>query len=249
MGLLEGKVAVVTGAGSGMARATTLLFAREGARVIAADISGAEKDTASEAGDAVVPVHADVTVEADVEAMIGEAVARFGRLDVLCNVAGIGTASPFADVSMEDYDRIMDVDLRGVFLGMKHGIRAMVGSGGGSIINWSSVGGLAASDRGTSVYTAAKFGVIGLTKVGAVEYGPLGVRVNALCPGFILTAGMGASGLETFAAAGLLDKAVLRRGGTPEEVAEAAVFLASDRSAFISGVALPVDGGWLARLA
>src|SRR4051794_35823728 len=141
VGLLDGKVAVITGAGSGMAKASTMAFVREGAKVLAADISGAEKDTAVEAGDPVVPFHADVTSESDVEAMIGRAVAEFGRIDILCNVAGIGTGQFATDVTMEDYDRTLDVDLRGVVLGMKHGIRAMLETGGGSIINWPSIGG------------------------------------------------------------------------------------------------------------
>jgi NAD(P)-dependent dehydrogenase (short-subunit alcohol dehydrogenase family) len=141
MGLLDGKAAVVTGAGSGMAKASTMVFVREGAKVLAVDISGAEKDTAAEAGDAVVPFHADVSVEAEVEAMIEQAVAEFGRVDVLCNVAGIGIANLIADVTMEEYDKTLDVDLRGVLLGMKYGVRAMLQTGGGSIINWSSVGG------------------------------------------------------------------------------------------------------------
>src|SRR5436190_5570708 len=153
MGLLDGKVAVITGAGSGMAKASTILFVREGAKVLAADISGAEKDTAAEVGDAVVPFHADVTSESDVEAMIDKAVSEFGRLDILCNVAGIGTGALMADVTMEDYDRTMDVDLRGVILGMKYGIRAMLESDGGSSINWSSIGGLNASPA-TGVYSA-----------------------------------------------------------------------------------------------
>ena len=249
MTLLADKIAVVTGAGSGMGKATALAFARNGAKVIAADISGAEKGTAAENSGAIEPFHADVRAEADVEAMIAEAVGRHGRLDILCNVAGIGAAKPFADVTMEEYDQIMDVNLRGVYLGMKYGIRAMVSSGGGSIINWSSAGGLGASDRGTSVYSATKFGVIGLTKVGAVEYGPKGVRVNAICPGFIMSEGMGAEGLKKYEAANLPGKAALRRGGTPGEVAQVAVFLASDMASFVSGVALPVDGGWVAKLA
>ena len=193
MGLLDGKVAVITGAGSGMAKASTLLFVREGAKVLAADISGAEKDTAAEAGDSVIPFHADVTQESDVEAMIAAAVSEFGRLDVLCNVAGIGTGGLIADVTMEDYDRTMDVDLRGVVLGMKYGIRAMLESGGGSIVNWSSIGGLNASP-GTGVYSAAKSAVIAVTKVAAVEYGTKNIRVNAVCPGFINTEIMGAAG-------------------------------------------------------
>src|SRR6266571_1075189 len=246
VGLLDGKAAVITGAGSGMAKASTMLFVREGAKVLAADISGAEKDTAAEAGDSVIPFHADVTQESDVEAMIGAAVSGFGRLDVLCNVAGIGTGGLSADVTMEDYDRTMDVDLRGVVLGMKYGIRAMLETGGGSIINWSSIGGLNASPA-TSVYSAAKAGVIAVTKVAAVEYGSKGIRVNAVCPGFILTEIMGAAGLETFPE--ITKKAEMKRAGQPHEVAEVAAFLASDRASFVTGAAIPVDGGWVAQIA
>ncbi len=148
---------------------------------------------------------------------------------------------------MEDYDRILDVDLRGVLLGMKHGIRAMLGSGGGSIVNWSSVGGLNGSVRGTSVYSAAKAGVISMTKAAAVEYGAQGIRVNAVCPGFILTELMGAAGLEHHP--GIADKAALGRAGQPTEVAQVAAFLASDRAAYVSGAIIPVDGAWSAKLA
>jgi NAD(P)-dependent dehydrogenase (short-subunit alcohol dehydrogenase family) len=245
MGLLDGKVAVVTGAGSGMGKASVEVFVREGAKVFAGDVSGAEQDTAAEVGADVVAVHCDVTKEDDVEAMVAAAVGAFGRVDVVCNVAGIADAAMLADVTMEQYDRLMDVDLRGVLLGTKYGIRAMVESGqGGAIVNWSSTGGLNGS-MFTGVYSAAKAGVIAITKTAAVEYGAQGIRVNCLCPGFIYTA-MSAGGENI---PGILEKAALNRGGQAGEVAEVAAFLASDRASFVSGAVIPVDGGWAAKLA
>jgi NAD(P)-dependent dehydrogenase (short-subunit alcohol dehydrogenase family) len=251
MGTLDGKVAVITGAGSGMAKASTKVFVREGAKVVAADISGAEKDTAAEVGRDVLPVHCDVAKEADVAALFEAAMGEFGRVDAVLNVAGIGAPTPITDVTMEDYDTVMDVDLRGVLLGMKYGIRAMLerdgdGDTGGAIVNWSSIGGLNAA-LATSVYSAAKAGVIAVTKAAAVEYGAKGIRANAICPGIILTEIMGKAGAEHFPE--MLEKAALGRAGQPPEVAEVAAFLASDKASFVSGAIIPVDGGWSAKLA
>ena len=249
MGELDGKVAVITGAGSGMGKASVKVFLREGATVVAADISGAEATTAEEAtaehGGEVLRVRCDVTQEPDVEALFAAAIDAYGRVDSVLNVAGIADGGLLTDLSMETYDRIMEVNLRGVVLGMKHGIRALLRSGGGTVTNWSSVGGLNGS-AGTAVYSASKAGVLAATRSGAVEFGEQGVRGNAICPGFILTEIMGAMGADL---PGIKEKAALNRAGLPHEVAEVGAFLASDRASFLTGAVIPVDGGWSAKLA
>lgn len=242
MGELEGKVAVITGAGSGMARASARVFVREGARVLGADISGREHETAEELGDGFVPFRADVSQEADVEAMFAAALQSFGRVDAVLNVAGIGSGGPLADNTVDEYERIMSVNLLGVMLGTKHGIRAMLPTGGGSIVNWSSTGGMNGSKTPVSIYCASKAGVISFTKQAAIEYARDGIRANAICPGLIVTElSGGREAIEKFPH--LVKGAPMHRAGEPEEVAELACFLASDRVPFLTGAVIPIDGG------
>jgi NAD(P)-dependent dehydrogenase (short-subunit alcohol dehydrogenase family) len=243
---LDGKVAVITGAGSGMAKASVKVFVREGAKVVAADISGAEQDTAKEAGGDVLPVHCDVTQEADVEALMAAALQEFGRVDAVLNVAGVADGDQLVKLDMAMYDRLMDVNLRGVFLGMKHGIRAMLPNGSGAVVNWSSVGGLNGNPY-TAVYNASKHAVIGASKSAAIEYGPRGIRVNVICPGYVRTEIMSKDAEAHMPE--IVQKAALGRGGLPHEVAEVGCFLASDRASFVTGAVIPVDGGWSAKLA
>jgi NAD(P)-dependent dehydrogenase (short-subunit alcohol dehydrogenase family) len=212
---------------------------------VAGDFSGAEEQTAALYGDEVVAHHCDVTQEVDVEALVAKAVSTFGRLDVMLNVAGIADGCMVADITDEMYDRIVNVDLRGVMWGMKYAIRAMRDNGSGSIVNWSSVGGLNGAP-GTAIYSAAKAGVLAATRSAAIECGPMGIRVNAICPGFILTEIMGAMGADI---PGIAEKAALNRVGQSIEVAEVGAFLASDLASFVTGAVIPVDGGWSARLA
>jgi NAD(P)-dependent dehydrogenase (short-subunit alcohol dehydrogenase family) len=246
MGELDGKAAVITGAGSGMGKAAAEVFVREGAKVLAADVSGHQDETAAALGDAVVPCQCDVSDEGDVAAMFAAALDAFGRVDAVLNVAGIGAFGMVAELGLDDYERVLDVNLKGVVLGTKHGINAMLPTGGGAIVNWSSIGGLGVSP-GTSAYSVTKAGVISFTKSAAVEYGPQGIRANAICPGFVetpLTGGPGSGARFPQ----LVEASALKRAGQPEEVAELASFLASDRASYISGAIIAIDGGTTARV-
>lgn len=249
MGILAGKVALVTGAGSGIGRESALAFAREGAKVVVSNrnlANGKATVQAIEAmGGQALFIQADVTKPHDLERLIKGTVGAYGRLDCAFNNAGIeGALQPVAQVAESDWAAIIDTNLRGVMLCMKHEFSQMAADGGGSIVNCASVAGLIGI-AGASAYVASKHGVVGLTKVAALEGAKQGIRVNAVCPGVIQTPMIDriiATNPDMEAALRALHP--LNRFGRPEEVAEAVVWLCSDRASFITGAALPVDGGW-----
>jgi NAD(P)-dependent dehydrogenase (short-subunit alcohol dehydrogenase family) len=243
---LDGKVAVITGAGSGLGRSAATVFAGLGAKVVCGDISGGERDTAAAIGEAAIPIRCDVTQEAQVEALIHAAVDAFGRLDAVLNVAGVSFFGLIGELDMADYDRILDIDLRGVVHGTKHAVRVMSEAGGGAILNWASVAALGAKPA-TGVYSAAKAGIVAITRAAAVEYGRKGIRANAILPGLFFTeaAAQAPAGMIAELTAGI----PAGRGGEPAECAELAAFLVSDRARFINGAVIVIDGGQSAQLA
>jgi len=246
---LQDKVAIVTGGGGGVGRATSLAFAREGAAVLVADINhGAAQSVAAEivaAGGQAESHAVDVSVEAEVESMVAAAEKRFGRLDVMFNNAGIFHDDDVSvlDTSGEVWDRVLAVNLKGVFLGCKHGIPALLRAGGGSLINTSSLVALMGAAVSQCAYTASKGGVLALTREIAVEFARKGVRANALCPGPLNTPLIEGLFKDEKAKQRRLVHIPVGRLGESEEIASAAVFLASDESSFVTGAEFVVDGG------
>lgn len=243
---LANKIAVITGAGSGMGKAMAELFTAQGAKVVCADISGKQDEVAAAIGGAAIGVHADVADEADVRRMIDAAEQKFGRLDVLINNAGFGgKMAPLHEQTAESWDRIHSVNLRGVFLCMKYGVASMLKTGGGSIVNIASAAGVVGWKH-HGIYGAAKAGVNQLTKAAALDYAGHKIRVNAIEPGTIWTGLVSQSKEHPEPPAGVARLAgiPLDRWGLAREIAAAALFLASDEASYITGVLLPVDGGY-----
>jgi NAD(P)-dependent dehydrogenase (short-subunit alcohol dehydrogenase family) len=243
---LKDKVAVITGAGSGMGKAMAELFAAEGARLVLADISGKQDEVAAAIGNGAIAVHADVSNEADVQAMIAAAETSFGRLDILCNNAGFGGGmAPLHEQTTEAWDRVHATNLRGAFFGIKYGVISMMKSGGGAIVNTTSASGVVGW-KGHSIYGAAKAGVNQLTKSAALDYADYGIRINAIAPGTIWTGLVPASKENPAPPPGVFRLAgiPIDRWGLASEIAQAALFLASDASSYTTGTILPVDGGY-----
>jgi len=247
-----GKVALVTGGASGIGRAAALGFAREGTRVVIADVdvTGGEETARliTQRGMDAVFVRADVRVAADVEAMVAVALQKFGRLDLAINNAGVlGSGASMIDFTEDDWDDVMGVNLKGVWLCMKHEIPAMMQSGGGAIVNVSSIAGLVGSQH-SPAYAASKHGVVGLTKTAALQYASHNIRVNCICTAAVLS-----PMLETLVTRNPQVGAKLKasqpngRFASPAEIAEVAVWFCSDAASFVTGAVLPVDGGYTAQ--
>jgi NAD(P)-dependent dehydrogenase (short-subunit alcohol dehydrogenase family) len=251
-GLVQGKVALITGGASGIGRATALIFAREGAKVAVADLNlgGCEETVAmiKKAGGDAFSVKCDVSKTAQVREMVAQAVNTYGRLDCGFNNAGVSPAGGrIGEIPEDDWDRVIAINLTGVWLCMKYELAQMVGQGGGVIVNTASIMGLV-GERRTGAYCAAKHGVVGLTKTAALEYAKRNIRVNAVCPGSTMTPMM----QRGFERDPRLEEAYktshpLGRLGTPEDIGEAVMWMCSDEASFVTGLALPVDGGYTAH--
>ena len=256
MNMFAGKVALVTGGSSGLGEATALKFAQEGAKVV---IAARRVEQSTHVVQQIVAlggeahfVRADVSCAADVERVVDETVDRFGRLDCAANNAGIAGPrfTPVADVTEAQWDEVMGVNLKGVWLCMKHEIHAMLANGSGTIVNVASIYGCKPSDIGHAPYATSKFGVVGLTKSAAADYGQMAIRINAVAPGFTLTEMVNpdrpgaAERYKTLAAR----HSSMNRLGTAEETANAIVWLCSDSASYVNGTVLAVDGGSATRL-
>ena len=248
---MRGKVALVTGASSGIGRATAIAFSAAGATVVVSDVDrpGGEETVSliENAGGTATFIHADVSEAADVEALISGIVASHGQLDYAFNNAGIeGRQASIAEATEENWDRVTSIDLKGCFLCMKYELQQMLKQGSGSIVNCASIAGLVGFP-GTSAYVASKHGVIGLTKSAALECASTGIRVNAVCPGVIATPMVDrVTGKAPEAEAAMARMQPMERVGQPEEIAAAVLWLCSDAASFVTGIAMPVDGGYVA---
>jgi NAD(P)-dependent dehydrogenase (short-subunit alcohol dehydrogenase family) len=246
-GMLLGKMVVVTGAGQGIGKACVEVCVREGARVFAVDFSGKQAALTGAFGPAVIPFHADVSRQDEIEAMFGAAIKAFGRIDASIHVAGtLGGRNEQLEFTLEEYERMTATNLRGMMFCTQYAARAMIPTGGGSIVNFSSVAGVNAEQRAPLPYTAAKAGVNITSKVMAIDYAKYGVRVNVIAPGFTKTESMDDATPEMLAH--MSAKSALGRPACSREQAEVAAFLASDRASYVTGTVIPVDGGWTARL-
>ena len=251
MVILHDKVAVITGAANGIGRAIATCFAAEGARVVVSDLDTAHGealvDTIITAGGHAVYVRADVSIDHDMHMLVRRALDIYGGMHIMVNNAGIeGSNVAIGDYDMAEFDRVIDVNLRGVFLGMQAAVKHMATAGGGVILNMSSVAGLKGFAT-LAPYTASKHAVVGLTKAAALEYATQHIRINAICPGAVVTDmihRITKNDPATEAAYAKLQP--IGRMGTPEELAAVALFLCSDASSFLTGVALPADGGIMA---
>jgi NAD(P)-dependent dehydrogenase (short-subunit alcohol dehydrogenase family) len=249
-GHLQDKVALVTGGSSGIGRATALMLASEGAKVVVADlnVSGGEQTVhlIQDAGGEGIFVEADVSKADSAEAMVNRTIETYGRLDCAFNNAGVGRGGSTVDCTEEDWEFTIKVNLTGVWLCMKYEIAQMLKQSSGAIVNTSSAYGLAAAG-GSPAYVASKHGVVGLTKASAMEYAAEGIRVNAVCPGHIDTPMLARGMNDPQRKAQMLARHPIGRIGDPEDVAQAVMWLLSDAASFVTGHAMSVDGGWVAR--